>query len=118
MLRWDERRRQRNRPVAFVLSGGGPLGAVQVGFLRALFEHGVVPDMVVGVSVGALNAVAVADDPSASGVESLETLWLRMRRDDLFPGGPLVPAWHAVTRSPSLYSNAGLRRDTFDQLRD
>lgn len=92
------------------MSGGGPLGAVQVGFLHALFEHGVVPDVMVGVSVGALNAVALADDPSPAGVEALQSLWLRMRRDDLFPGGRLVWAWHAVTRGSSLYSNAGLRR--------
>ena len=124
MLRWDEWRRHRNGPVAFVLSGGGPLGAVQVGFLRALFERGVVPDMMVGVSVGALNAVAIADDPSPAGVEALQNLWLRMRKDDLFPGGRLVSAWHAVTRGSSLYSNTGLRRvierhlsaSTFEEL--
>lgn len=124
MLRWDERRRHRGGPVAFVLSGGGPLGAVQVGFLHALFEHGIVPDIVVGVSVGALNAVAVADDPSPAGVESLESLWLRMRKEDLFPGGRLTWAWHAVTRGPSLCSNDGLRRvidrhlraSTFEEL--
>ena len=28
---------RRGRPVAFVLSGGGSLGAVQVGMLRALY---------------------------------------------------------------------------------
>jgi NTE family protein len=110
VLRWDDWRRNRSGPVAFVLSGGGPLGAVQVGLLHALFERGIVPDVMVGVSVGALNAVAIADDPSRSGVESLEHLWLRMRREDLFPGGRLVSAWHAVTRGASLYSNTGLRR--------
>lgn len=124
MWRWDERRRHRNGPVAFVLSGGGPLGAVQVGFLHALFDRGIVPDVVVGVSVGALNAVAIADDPTHAGVEALESLWLRMRKDDLFPEGRLVSAWHAVTRGSSLYSNAGLRRlidrhlsaSTFEEL--
>ena len=40
---------------AFVLSGDGSLGAVQVGMLGALLKHGVRPDMVVGSSVGALN---------------------------------------------------------------
>ena len=37
---------------AFVLTGGGSLGAVQVGMLRALAEAGVSPDIVVGSSVG------------------------------------------------------------------
>ncbi len=45
---------------AFVLSGGGSLGAVQVGMLRALAERNVSPDLLVGTSAGALNAVFVA----------------------------------------------------------
>ena len=61
---------RRPTPVtAFVLGGGGNLGAVQVGMLRALVEHGVVPDVLVGTSAGALNAAFVASrgtDPSDS----------------------------------------------------
>ena len=45
---------------AFVLSGGGNLGAVQVGMLDALRERGIVPDLLVGASVGALNAAYIA----------------------------------------------------------
>ena len=45
---------------AFVRSGGGSLGAVQVGILRALSEHCIVPDLLVGTSAGALNAAFVA----------------------------------------------------------
>ena len=41
---------------AFVFSGGGTFGAAQVGMLRALFEHDIRPDVVVGTSAGALNA--------------------------------------------------------------
>jgi NTE family protein len=46
--------------VAFVLSGGAGLGAIQVGMLRALAERGVHVDLIVGTSVGAVNAGAVA----------------------------------------------------------
>lgn len=105
--RWFDRRKQ---PVAFVLSGGGPLGAVQIGLLQALFEKGVSPDMVIGVSVGALNAVFIANNPSVEGAEALGDVWRRMRKDDLFPGGRLISAWHAVRRGSYLFSNAGLRR--------
>jgi NTE family protein len=42
---------------AFVLSGGGSLGAVQVGMLQALAARGVEPDLLIGTSAGALNAV-------------------------------------------------------------
>ncbi|MGH8457018.1 MAG: patatin-like phospholipase family protein, partial [Stenotrophobium sp.] len=49
---------------AMVLSGGGSLGAVQVGMLQALSRTNVVVDMVVGASVGALNGAFFADDPT------------------------------------------------------
>ena len=45
---------------AFVLSGGGSLGAVQVGKLQALSERDVHPDLLIGTSVGAINAAYVA----------------------------------------------------------
>ena len=45
---------------AFVLSGGGSLGAVQVGMLQALADHRLGPDLLVGASAGALNAAYVA----------------------------------------------------------
>ena len=48
---------------AFVLAGGGSLGAVQVGMLAALARRGVVPDLVVGASVGAINAAYYAAEP-------------------------------------------------------
>lgn len=62
------------RPLAFVLSGGGAYGAVQVGMLRALSEAGIEPDLVVGASVGALNGVFVADDASTAA-ERLAEVW-------------------------------------------
>src|SRR3954447_10316566 len=53
-----------NHPkTAFVLGGGGLLGAHEVGMLRALTEAGVQPDLVVGTSVGAFNGAFVAADP-------------------------------------------------------
>src|SRR3954451_2639698 len=50
--------------VAFVLGGGGVLGAVEVGMLRALFRAGYRPDVVVGTSIGAVNGALVAAEPS------------------------------------------------------
>src|SRR5271165_7542953 len=59
---------------AFVLGGGGLLGAHEVGMLRALAEAGVKPDLVVGTSIGALNGVLVAADP-ASAADRLSRMW-------------------------------------------
>lgn len=60
---------------AFVLGGGGVLGAVEVGMLRALFEREVVPDLVLGTSVGALNGAMVARDPSLGAIDRMIELW-------------------------------------------
>lgn len=71
--------------VAFVLGGGGgPLGAHEVGMLRALIERGIVPDVVLGTSVGAINGVAVAADPSVRGVERLAGMWSGIERGGVF----------------------------------
>ncbi|GAB2628976.1 patatin [Paractinoplanes abujensis] len=64
-----------NSPVAFVLGGGGVLGAVEVGMLRALFRAGFRPDVVVGTSIGAVNGALVATDPSEAVTQRLVRLW-------------------------------------------
>jgi NTE family protein len=75
---------------AFVLSGGGNLGAVQVGMLDALRERGIVPDLLVGTSVGALNAGYVAGrGMNADAIDELTRVWLRVRRRDVFPFDPV-----------------------------
>ncbi|MGY1643229.1 patatin-like phospholipase family protein [Geodermatophilus sp. SYSU D00703] len=71
---------------AFVLSGGGSLGAVQVGMLQALAERRIRPDLLVGTSAGALNAVFLAAHGSGPGaLDRLAAIWAGLRRDDVFP---------------------------------
>src|SRR4051794_35513822 len=70
---------------AFVLQGGGSLAAAQVGMLRALMEAGIVPDLIVGTSAGAINAVTFAQDPTEAGLARLEQLWAGLRRATVFP---------------------------------
>jgi NTE family protein len=69
--------------VAFVFEGGGSRAATQIGMLRALTEDRSRPELVIGTSAGAINAVAFAADPTAAGVAELETLWLSLHRRDL-----------------------------------
>jgi hypothetical protein len=45
---------------AFLLGGGGVFGAAEAGMLRAMFEHAVHPDLIVGTSVGAINGARLA----------------------------------------------------------
>lgn len=69
--------------VAFVLGGGGILGAHEVGMLRALADLEINPDLILGTSVGAINGAMFAADPSVAGVERLSELWLDPRVSDL-----------------------------------
>lgn len=78
--------RSRRPRTAFVLSGGASLGALQVGMLRALYEHGVTADMLVGTSVGALNAAFVATRPQTpASARELSRVWRGIERGDAFP---------------------------------
>ena len=61
--------------VAFVLGGGGVLGAHEVGMLRALAESSIQPDVILGTSVGAINGALFASDPTIEGVERISRLW-------------------------------------------
>jgi NTE family protein len=70
---------------AYVLAGGGSLGAVQVGMLKALAAHGVRPDLIVGASAGAINGAYAAARPDVAGIRELERLWTTTRRRDIFP---------------------------------
>ena len=76
---------------AFVLSGGGSLGAVQVGMLQALAAQGIQPDLLVGTSAGAVNATWVAQHGmSTTSLTALAEVWGRLRRRDVFP---MSPTW-------------------------
>lgn len=100
----------RRRPrTAFVLSGGGNLGAIQVGMLKALTEHGIVPDVVLGCSVGALNGAGFALDPGPQGVRRLEEHWRRSTSADLMPSSRIPSAVQLLRKGFSLHSNQGLR---------
>jgi NTE family protein len=70
--------------VAFALSGGGNLGAMQAGGMRALVEAGIEPDLVAGASIGALNAAFCATHPGIDGCVRLQRAWSNLRRKDVF----------------------------------
>ena len=48
-----------------VLQGGGALGSYQAGVFQGLSEAGVMPQMVAGISIGALNAAIIGGNPPA-----------------------------------------------------
>ena len=75
---------------AFVLGGGGVLGAAEVGMLQALFEHDVRPDLILGTSVGAINGALVAADPAPSAVDRLRAVWEELASRQVFTGSVLA----------------------------
>lgn len=107
---WLRRLAQRRKDrTAFVLSGGGPYGALQVGMLKALLESGVKPDLVVGTSAGAMNAAFVAIDPTPAGVARLERIWRSIGDEDLFPGARNKRNWaRLLMRGNRVFDNGGL----------
>ena len=116
--------RPRGPRTAFVLSGGGNQGVSQVGMLRALMERAIEPDVIIGTSVGALNGAVVATSPRLPQIEHLESVWLGLTGDRVFPGGAWRRAWNLVRRDDHIISNDGLQSvlsgtllaDTFGDL--
>ena len=95
---------------AFVLAGGGSLGAVQVGMLRALQDHRIAPDFVVGSSVGAINAAFYAGDPTDKGIDRLAHVWSRLKRRNIFPLSARRGLLGLAAASDGFVDPAGLRR--------
>lgn len=78
--------------------------------LQALFAAGVTPDMLVGTSVGALNAAYIARDPTPAGAEELTVAWGRASRTMIFPVRPRTLALGLSGRIDHLVSPSGLTR--------
>ena len=98
------------KPVtAFVMAGGGSLGAVEVGMLQALLAWGEVPNFVVGASAGAINGAFFAAEPTLAGVDKLQQVWCTLTRRDIFPLN-LESVFALLTRRGHLVDSSGLRR--------
>ncbi|MER7169205.1 patatin-like phospholipase family protein [Micromonospora sp. NPDC000207] len=96
-------------PVAFVLGGGGVLGAVEVGMLRALFRAGIRPDLVVGTSIGAVNGALVAADPTEAVTDRLVRLWASPEASEVY-GDSVARQLRRFAARTHLHSPRPLRR--------
>lgn len=102
---------------AFALSGGASLGAIQVGMLRALYERGIVPDLIVGTSVGAVNGAFIASRPQTPGTaDELAEIWHRIGRGNVFPLNPLTGFLGFFGARDHLVPDGNLRRLLRDHL--
>ena len=74
------------KKLAFALSGGGSRGALQVGSLYALLEHGLQPDLLIGASIGAANASFLAlNGFSRDSLDRLSAVWHDAAFSELLP---------------------------------
>lgn len=73
---------------ALVLSGGGAKGFAHIGVLRVLDSLGIVPDFIVGTSMGAVVGAMYASGYTGLQIDSI------VRNS---PGGQLIHTFHAVT---------------------
>jgi NTE family protein len=94
--------------VAFVLGGGGLLGAAEVGMLAALSQRGIEPDVVLGTSIGAVNGAIYAAEPGSAGVERLRAMW---RDAEGIWGGSAVQRLTTLARTRTYLQPFGEVRD-------
>ncbi|MEO8598952.1 MAG: patatin-like phospholipase family protein [bacterium] len=72
----------KNKRVVLVLQGGGALGAYQAGVYHAMHDHNLIPDWVVGTSIGAINAALIAGNNQANRLARLKGFWDRVSLPD------------------------------------
>jgi NTE family protein len=102
---------------AVVLAGGASLGAIQVGMVRALYERGVTPDLIVGSSVGAVNGAFLASRPATmETADELAAVWRAIGRPQVFPLNPLSGFLGFLGARDHLISDRPLRRLIGDHL--
>jgi NTE family protein len=65
---------------ALVLGGGSLKGAWQVGVVQAVLESGFIPEMVYGISVGALNASYISNEAGRQLIENRHIDWPKVSK--------------------------------------
>lgn len=96
--------------LAVVLGGGATLGAFEVGVIDVMARRGIVPDLLVGTSVGAINAALWALDPKPDVGERLLHFWLESDQSTMIPDGPFPMMGRLVQRRGHLTTQDGLAR--------
>lgn len=97
--------------VAFVLSGGASLGAIQVGMLHALYERRIIPELIVGTSAGAMKGAFIASRPqTVASADALASVWRDLKRGQVFPLNPMIGLPGFLGARDHLVPASGLRK--------
>lgn len=81
-----------------VLAGGGTRGFAHIGVWKALQEHGIRPDAIVGTSIGALMGALMASGLSGSEMEEIA---VHVKKEDIIRLNRRI-FWLAGVKQPSL----------------
>ncbi|RJP22244.1 MAG: hypothetical protein C4520_08585 [Candidatus Abyssobacteria bacterium SURF_5] len=73
---------EKREKIAIIFQGGASRGAFQAGAMKYLEEKGIHPDMIIGSSIGVVNACLYA----TGGIERMEEFWTGFRTNFLLPG--------------------------------
>jgi NTE family protein len=96
---------------AFVLSGGGNRGPLEVGALRSLLKHGIAPGFFVGTSAGSINsAFMAAYGLDLAATSRLATGWHSASKATVYGGNILQIAWRLIRGADSFFPSNGMRR--------
>lgn len=95
---------------AFVLSGGGNRGPLEVGALKTLLEHGITPELIIGSSAGALNGALLAANPCLEQVQRMAELWLEAGRRKVIRSNNLGMLWQILRGRDHMMDNRFMRR--------
>jgi NTE family protein len=83
---------------------------------RALLEAGVLPEVICGTSIGAINGAAIAADPTPTGVQGLLAMWDELTADDVLGGSVLGRLVEILRSGTSLHGSDALRQRLHDRL--
>jgi NTE family protein len=91
-----------------VLGGGATLGAFEVGVIDVMARRDIVPDFLVGTSVGAVNAAFWALNPDPDAGHRLLQFWTQSNSSTMFPDGPFPMVGRLFQRKNHLTTQQGL----------
>jgi len=98
------------KKLAFALGGGGSRGALQAGALRALLQANIQPDLLVGTSIGSVNAIFMAMHGfSPQMLDKLDEAWRIVAKANLFPASTAWLTTQMLLNYVGVYPYSGIK---------
>lgn len=94
--------------LAVVLSGAANFGAMQAGALEILMQEDLEPEIFIGSSAGALNAIYMGSEPNLDGVSRLQDVWRAAGPEQVGVPKPFIILRRMAVRQDGLVDSAPL----------